>query len=63
MIRGDRRDRRQVFFQDPADPAKWHALRWNGLPPEGEIPAFSDKTAEELLREARASRPVAPVRR
>jgi hypothetical protein len=30
-------------------------LRWNGLPPEGEIPAFSDKTAEELLREARAS--------
>ena len=55
MIRGDRRDRRQVFFQDPADPAKWHALRWNGLPPEGEIPAFSDKTAEELLREARAA--------
>jgi hypothetical protein len=44
-----------VFFQDPADPGKWHALRWNGLPPEGEIPAFSDKTAEELLREARAA--------
>jgi hypothetical protein len=55
VIRGDRRDRRQVFFQDPADPGKWHALRWNGLPPEGEIPAFSDKTAEELLREARAA--------
>ena len=54
VIRGDRRDRRAVFFQDPADPAKWHVLRWNGLPPEGEIPAFSDKTAEELLREARA---------
>jgi hypothetical protein len=54
VIRGDRRDRRSVFFQDPADPGKWHALRWNGLPPEGEIPAFSDKTAAELLREARA---------
>ena len=54
VIRGDRRDRRQVFFQDPADPSEWHVLRWNGLPPEGEIPAFSDKTAEELLREARA---------
>jgi hypothetical protein len=54
VIRGDRRDRRAVFFQDPADPAKWHVLRWNGLPPGGEIPAFSDKTAEELLREARA---------
>jgi len=55
VIRSDRRDRRQVFFQDPADPAKWHALRWNGLPPEGEIPAFSDKTAEELLDAARAA--------
>ena len=55
VIRSDRRDRRAVFFQDPADPADWHVLRWNGLPPEGEVPAFSDKTAEELLREARAS--------
>jgi transposase InsO family protein len=55
VIRDDRRDRRQVFFQDPADPGKWHALRWNGLPPEGEIPAFSDKTADELLRQARAA--------
>jgi hypothetical protein len=55
VIRSDRRDRRAVFFQDPADPSAWHVLRWNGLPPEGEIPAFSDKTAEELLREARAS--------
>lgn len=52
VIRSDRRDRRQVFFRDPADPSRWHALRWNGLPPEGEIPAFSDKTADELLREA-----------
>ena len=55
VIRDDRRDRRQVFFQDPADPGKWHTLRWNGLPPEGEIPAFSDKTADELLRQARAA--------
>ena len=55
VIRDDRRDRRQVFFQDPDDPATWHALRWNGLPPEGEVPAFSDKTAEELLDEARAA--------
>ena len=44
-----------MFFQDPADPGKWHALRWNGLPPEGEIPAFSDRTADELLREARVA--------
>jgi hypothetical protein len=55
VIRSDRRDRRAVFFQDPADPSAWHVLRWNGLPPEGEIPAFCDKTAGELLREARAS--------
>ncbi|SEH02384.1 hypothetical protein SAMN05444920_12642 [Nonomuraea solani] len=54
VIRSDRRDRRTAFFQDPADPSVWHALRWNGLPPEDEVPAFSDKTAEELLREARA---------
>jgi hypothetical protein len=44
-----------VFFQDPDDPAEWHALRWNGLPPEGEIPAFSGKTAGELLDQARAA--------
>ena len=49
----DRRDRRQVFFQDTEDPPQWHVLRWNGLPPEGEVPAFSDKTAEELLGAAR----------
>jgi hypothetical protein len=55
VIRSDRRDRRQVFFPDPAEPGKWHALRWNGLPPGGEIPAFSDKTADELLRQARAA--------
>jgi hypothetical protein len=53
VIRSDRRDRRTVFFQDPADPSIWHTLRWS-LPPEGEAPAFSDKTAVELLAEARA---------
>lgn len=53
VVRADRRDRRQVFLQDPADPSQWHVLRWNGLPPEGEVPAFSDKTAEELLATAR----------
>jgi hypothetical protein len=52
-IRADRRDRRQVFLQDPGDPSRWHVLRWNGLPPEGEVPAFTDKTAEELLAAAR----------
>jgi hypothetical protein len=55
VIRSDRRDRRAVFFQDPADSSEWRVLRWNGLPPEGEVPAFSDKTAGELLREARAA--------
>jgi hypothetical protein len=53
VVRADRRDRRQVFFQDPGDPSRWNVLRWNGLPPEGEVPAFSDKTAEELLGSAR----------
>jgi hypothetical protein len=54
VIRADRRDRRSAFFQDPADASRWHVLRWNGLPPEGEIPAFSDRTVEELLEQARA---------
>ncbi len=53
VVRSDRRDRRTVFFQDPDDPDCWHVLRWNGLPPAGEVPAFSDTTVEALLREAR----------
>ncbi len=53
VVRADRRDRRQVFLQGTGDPPQWHVLRWNGLPPEGEVPAFSDKTAEELLAAAR----------
>jgi hypothetical protein len=54
VVRSDRRDRRTVFFQDP-DSHAWHVLRWNGLPPEGEVPAFSDATTEDLLRAARQS--------
>ncbi|MFJ5561643.1 hypothetical protein ACIQCD_30540 [Streptomyces sp. NPDC093250] len=49
VVRSDRRDRRQVFLQDPVDHDTWHVLRWAGLPPEGEVPAFSDKSASELL--------------
>lgn len=59
MVHSDRRDRRQVFFQDPVDHDTWHTLRWTGLPPEGEVPAFSDKSAEALLAEVRA-RKLAP---
>ncbi|MFJ8970828.1 hypothetical protein ACIRJ3_09595 [Streptomyces anulatus] len=55
VVRSDRRDRRQVFFQDPADHGTWHILRWRGLPPEGEIPAFSEKTADALLTHVRAN--------
>ncbi|MDH6130079.1 hypothetical protein [Kitasatospora sp. GP82] len=59
VVHSDRRDRRQVFFQDPVDHDTWHTLRWTGLPPEGEVPAFSDKSAEALLAEVRA-RKLAP---
>jgi hypothetical protein len=50
-IRRDPRDRREVFFEDPAS-GDWHALRWNGLPPEGDVPAFSDARVDELMAEA-----------
>ncbi len=52
VIRRDPRDRRFVFFQDPHTHL-WHSLRWTGLPEDGEIPAFTDASAEELLAEAR----------
>lgn len=55
VVRSDRRDRRQVFFQDPENHETWHILRWRGLPPEGEIPAFSDKTADALLTHVKAN--------
>ncbi|MFE7369537.1 transposase [Streptomyces anulatus] len=56
VVHSDRRDRRTVFFQDEQDHDRWHVLRWNGLPPEGEVPAFSDKTVEDLLTETRRRR-------
>ena len=31
-------------LRGPRRPTAWHVLRWNGLPPEGEVPAFSDAT-------------------
>ena len=55
VIHDDRRDRRQVFFQDPADPGTWHALRWNGLPPEGERFPRSRTRPRTMLCQARAA--------
>jgi len=52
VIRRDPRDRRYVFFQDPRTHA-WHPLRWTGLPPDDELPAFPDARVRELLAEAR----------
>ncbi|MEU7205913.1 hypothetical protein [Streptomyces sp. NPDC045470] len=52
VIHREPRDRREVFFQDPGT-HEWHALRWTGLPPEGEIPAFGDARVEELLTRVR----------
>ena len=54
MIRSDPRDRRFAYFQDP-DTHQWHTLRWTGLPLEGEILAFGDARAAELLRAAKAA--------
>jgi hypothetical protein len=52
VIHRDPRDARIVFFQDPAT-HDWHPLRWSGLPPEGEVPSFSDARVRDLLRAAR----------
>lgn len=52
VIRRDPRDARTVFFQDPKT-HDWHSLRWSGLPPEGEVPSFSDARARDLLAMAR----------
>ena len=54
VVRSDPRDRRFAYFQDP-DTHQWHTLRWTGLPPEGEMPAFGDARAAELLRAAKAA--------
>ncbi|MEU8703129.1 hypothetical protein AB0C61_36855 [Streptomyces sp. NPDC048680] len=53
MVRSDRRVRRTVFFQDADNHDRWHVLRWTGLPPAGEIPAFSDRSVDDLLGEVR----------
>jgi hypothetical protein len=53
-IRREPRDRRCVFFCDPVT-RDWHTLRWTGLPPDGEVPSFSDIRADDLLRAARAA--------
>jgi hypothetical protein len=52
VVRRDPRDRRTVFFQDPKT-HDWHSLRWTGLPPEGEVPSFSDARVRDLLAAAR----------
>ncbi|MGH3757693.1 hypothetical protein [Actinophytocola sp.] len=54
VIRRDPRDVRTVYFQDPNTHA-WHTLRWRGLPPEDDVPAFSDSRARELLATARTA--------
>lgn len=53
VVHSDRRDRRQVFLQDPDDHDTWHTLHWTGLPPEGEVPAFSDTSVTDLLEHVR----------
>jgi hypothetical protein len=52
VVRRDPRDARVVFFQDPTTHG-WHPLRWTGLPPEGEVPAFSDARVRDVLAAAR----------
>ncbi|MEV5787955.1 transposase [Streptomyces sp. NPDC052287] len=51
-VHRDPRDARFAFFQDPRTHA-WHELRWTGLPPEGEVPAFTDARVRELLTAAK----------
>jgi hypothetical protein len=52
VVRHEPRDARTVFFQDPKT-HDWHPLRWTGLPPEGEVPAFSDARVRDVLAAAR----------
>ncbi|MFC1400061.1 MULTISPECIES: DDE-type integrase/transposase/recombinase [Streptacidiphilus] len=51
-VHRDPRDARLAFFQDPRT-HEWHELRWTGLPPEDEIPAFTDARVRELLTAAK----------
>ncbi len=52
VVKRDPRDCRQVYVQDPIDDV-WCELRWTGLPPEDEFPAFSDLTVKAVLAAAR----------
>jgi hypothetical protein len=52
VVRRDRRDCRFAYFQDPQT-GTWQTLRWTGLPPDGEVPAFSDARVQEVLDQAR----------
>jgi hypothetical protein len=52
VIRNDPRDARFVFFQHPTS-GDWHTLRWNGLPPDDEVPAFTDASVRQLLARVR----------
>jgi hypothetical protein len=54
VVRSDPRDRRFTYFQDPLT-HEWHPLRWTGLPPDAEIPAFGDARVEELERAAKTA--------
>jgi len=51
VVKRDPRDCRQVYVQHPVD-GSWNELRWTGLPPEDEFPAFSDHTAKAVLATA-----------
>ena len=51
VVKRDPRDCRQVYVQHPTDDS-WNELRWTGLPPEDEFPAFSDHTAKAVLATA-----------
>jgi hypothetical protein len=48
-VHRDPRDCREVFFEIGG---LWHALRWNGLPDDNDVPAFSDARVRQVLREA-----------
>ncbi|MEU0344015.1 hypothetical protein ABZ092_35005 [Streptomyces bobili] len=54
VIRRDPRDRRQVFFQDPVT-HDWHPLPWTGMPKAGQMPAFGDARASDLIKKADAA--------
>lgn len=53
IVHRDPRDARHVFFPAPGQDGVWHTLRWTGMPPEGELPAFGDARVRELLAQAR----------